>query len=119
MLGGSTHRTGLVVLEPAGEAPRAWLERIDALGRGEGGYRGDAPAAEELVSILEDETASASARLASARLLALRHGRAEDELRARIGDDVLARRIRVVVEPDPSAAAEELESAPPLFELVR
>lgn len=107
------------VLEPAGEPPRAWLERIDALGRGDGGYRGDAPAPEELLAILEDASAPDAARLASARILALRHGKHEGELRARIADEALAPRLRVVLAADPAEAAAEIEASAPLFEAER
>jgi len=102
-------------LDRTEETTRAWLARIDALGSDVGGYRGAAPTAEELWQIAEDRAAPERARLAAIRLLGRRHG-AKDEVRTRIADDELAKRVRVVVEEDDaSRAAEELDALGPIF----
>jgi len=107
------------ILAATNETTRAWLDRIDQMARGTGGYRGDAPAQEELYGILENPSADASARLAAARMLALAHGKGEPELRARIADDALAPRVRIVVAEDADAVADELDVTAPAFHLGR
>lgn len=103
------------ILDAAGEPPRAWLERIDAMAQGAGGYRGEVPGEAELDAILDDAYAPVAARLAAARLLATRHGRAGDELGRRV-DPALEPRLRVVVQQDAEAAARAIEASAPVFE---
>lgn len=91
----------------------AWLDRLDALGRG-GAYRADAFGRDELRTIAEDRGASVSARLGALRLLS-RSEAVPTELRTRIADDLGMERVRVVVEEDAAAAAAELEEEEPAF----
>lgn len=109
----------VAALASVDEDTRAWIARIDAIGAAKDAYRGDAPSAAELGTILEDASASPSARLAAARLLALRHGAGEGELRARVADEALASRVRLAITADPLEAAEALEALAPVFVAVR
>lgn len=106
------------ILDQGQETTRSWLERVDTVGEGESrvAYRSDAPTAEELRQIAENEAAPAKARLGALRLLARRHGGVPEDLRARVTND-LGRRVRIVVEPNANfeAAADELEALGPAF----
>lgn len=106
------------ILDQGQETTRAWLERVDTVGEGESrvAYRSDAPTAEELRRIAENEATPAQARLGALRLLARRHGGVPEDLRARVTSD-LGRRVRIVLEPDANleTAADELEALGPAF----
>ena len=104
------------ILDQGDETTRDWLERVDAVAESSGAYRTDAPTAEELSQVAENDAAPAQARLGALRLLARRHGGVPEDLRARVTDD-LGRRVRIVLEPDADleAAADELEALGPAF----
>lgn len=102
------------VLVRGDETTEAWLSRIDGLGAGGEGYRGDAATREELYATLEDERTDDLARLGAARVLARRHGEPRPSIEARVPPD-LAPRVRAVVAEDPSEAAADLDALGPTF----
>jgi hypothetical protein len=107
----------VAVLAPRDEAPRAWLERVDAtaasMARGEG-YRHAAVEAADLWTALESTDAPSPVRAAAARILARvapeQAGPRIAQVLAQEHDAVARDRIRVALEDDVEVAAREMES---------
>lgn len=105
-------------LDQGEETTRAWLERVDGVGADAKAYRSDAPTADELCAIADDDGAPPQARLGALRLLARRFGGVPAALEARVASD-LGQRVRVVLEADASVedVAADLEALGPAFRL--
>jgi hypothetical protein len=96
------------------DAPRAWLDRLDATASNMGGgYRSVNLTKEALETALSDPDAPPDVRVGAARVL---YRISKDDAKARVAEVVetvrdhgLRQRMRIVLEDDPSDAANELE----------
>ena len=109
--------TRIDVLARGKDAPAAWLARVDSAAATldeRGGYRGSSLDPIDLWTVLEDPDASVDLRAAAARVLVRvspeTAGKRVGEVLAAVRDDAVANRIRIALEPNISAAAEELEN---------
>jgi len=107
--------TRVDVLKRNGEAPRAWLARLDVAAQtiGNQSYRGGSLDEADLWTILEDPDADVEMRAASARLLKDRSPDARvrvDTIVGAVRQEGAQKRIRIALTDDLESAGRELET---------
>lgn len=99
-----------------GEEPvRVWLARLDASPNEGHAYRGDAMKKDVLWETLGDEGAPADARMAAARVLALRHSEPRDALVRVVVDPDVRLRVEAAMEEEEEDAERRIDRLGPLF----